>query len=576
MSDRFAGLIRELRHRRVFRVAAAYLAMGLGVIYAGDAVLPRLGFDGAQTVLTVLVTLGFPLALALAWAFDVTPEGMERTRPAAADDLKDASGAHRPSKIRSIAVLPFANMCDGPESEYLSDGIAEEIINVLVNRSDLRVTARTSSFAFKGREDDVRLIGAKLGVGAVLEGSVRRSGSRLRITTQLIDVADGFHLWSERFDSEMTEVFAVQDEIAASVVRRLSIGTVTSQSGTQRSRPADMAAYDAYLRGRFHWNHHTPQGYAQALACYEEAVLLEPDYAAAHAGMAACWFWMGFIGSRLPDAVYPKAKADAERALTLDPSLAEAHAYRASVAMVYEWDWQKAEEGLRKAVALDPGSTTVRQIYTVFLFNLGWISEAEAQNLEILRIDPLWVKARQDRGSILSAAGRYEEAVREVMKALELDPHFPVAHYVLGISYLGLGRYDAAVESLEASVKYGEGASFFRASLATALAYSGRKAEAEAILAAMMASKPRDYVPAVLFSWIHIALGDFDTAFGCLEEALAERSAMLLSAPSFSFFDPVRWDPRFAQLLDRMGLTGRTRPPERELWRSPYAGAPPG
>lgn len=559
-------VLRRLVPGRVLRVALLYGGTAWVIFQVVDGTHDNLNLPGyTPTLVLILLLAQAPIALVLAWASE--SRGAARVLPGPDEPMPVPLKA---GEIESLAVLPFANMSDNPDAEYLSDGIAEEIINVLVNRSDLRVTARTSSFAFKGKEEDVRSIGAKLGVGAVLEGSVRRSGDRLRITTQLIGVADGYHLWSERFDGEMKDVFAVQDEIAARVVQRLSGRETTTPLAAGRSRPSDMEAYDAYLRGRFHWNHHTLVGYREALACYQEALQREPDYAPVHAGMAACWFWMGFIESQPPDEVYPKAKAAAERALALDPSLAEAHAYKASVGMVYEWDWARAEEGLRRAVELDPGSTTVRQMYSVFLLNTGHVSEAAEQNLEILKLDPLWVKARQDRGSVLAQAGQYETAARELMKALELDPSFPLAHYVLGVAYLGLGRYDAAVDSFGTALRHAGGGTFFQASLGTALAYASRRDEAEGILAEMTAAKATEYVPPVLLAWIHIALGDFDEAFACLEEAWAERSSMLLSAPSFGFFDPVRSDPRFVRLLDRMGLTDFVREPERELLMSPY------
>ena len=553
--------LRQLIPGRVVRVALLYGGVAWVVFQVVDSTYDNLNLPAfTPTLVLLLLLVQAPVALILAWA----SQRDERQQPVVGSvGPRDGDGP-----IKSVAVLPFANMSGSSEGEYLSDGIAEEIINTLVNHSDLRVTSRTSSFSFKGCQDDVRSIGGKLGVGAVLEGSVKRSGERLRVTAQLVSTADGYHLWSERYDGDLRDVFGLQEESAASVAERL-VGKTGVLDPPRAELPA-IEAYDAFLRGRFHWNKHTLQDYRRAVEWLTRSVEIQPDYAPAFAGLAACYFWMGFIESLPPEDVYPKAKNAAQKALQLDPSLAEAHSHLASVNMIFDWEWESAERGFRKAIELDPQSSIARQAYCVFLVNVGRVWEGLEENAACLKVDPLWPKAHQDRGYLLLLSGQVAESAAQYERALQLDPASPLTQLGLGWPYLQMGEYDEALKVMRASVAQAGGGPLFRACLAAGLAYSSQKDEAIALLAELEAESTESYVPPVLLSWIHIALGDFDKAFLLLEKAFAERSAMLLSAPSFIYWDPVRDDPRFASLLDGMGLSAVVQHPRRDLLKSPF------
>ncbi|MHC4138133.1 MAG: tetratricopeptide repeat protein, partial [Planctomycetota bacterium] len=332
-ASKLGSFVAELKRRKVYRVAVVYSVVAFVIWQAAEIAFPSLHLpEWTLTFVVVIALIGFPIALVLAWAFEITPEGVRRTEPAGAEPAEAPASpppavAHEVER-KSIAVLPFANMSDDPENEYFSDGMTEEIINALTQLEDLRVAARTSCFAFKGKPADIGEIGAKLKVATVLEGSVRKAGTRLRITAQLVNVGDGYHLWSERYDREMEDVFAIQDEIARAIADRLQV-TLAVGAGERLVKPPtkSLEAYDLYLKGRYFVNRIVEvagEGPRKGIDFFEQALALDPGYALAHAGIADAYSFLGSTVLR-PKEALPKAREAAMRALELDDTLAETH-----------------------------------------------------------------------------------------------------------------------------------------------------------------------------------------------------------------------------------------------------------
>ena len=469
------------------------------------------------------------------------------------------------SDSRSVAVLPLQNIGGDPENEFFSDGLTEDIIAHLSHVEELKVISRTSVMRFKDTTDGLRDIAAALNVDTVLEGSVRRAGDRLRVVVQLIDARSDQHLWAETFDRDLEDVFAIQSEIALNVAGALRATLGTGEEARTKRHSSDLEAYDAYLHGAFHWNKHTFDCYHLALRSFERAIELDPAYARAHAGIASCYFWLGFLESMRPSEAYPKVKASASRALAIDDTIAEAHTYLGSALMTYEWDWAAAELEFKRGTELDPNSVVARQGYAVYLLNQGRTQEALDQTTAALAVDSLWVKGYQDMGFILTLEGKYAEAIDQFEKAMELDPGFPTTHVCLGYALVHMRRFKEAIAAFKKSVEAAGGGPFFKASLAFALGFSGQREAAQTILGELVAQREETYVQAALIAWIHIGLGAYDAAFDWLDRAFEEHSALLISVPSFGYWDPIRSDERFTQLMDRMGLAARARLPGREL-----------
>ena len=352
--------------------------------------------------------------------------------------------------VPSIAVLPFANMSADPEQEYFCDGMTEELINALTKVDDLRVVARTSAFQFKGQALDLREVGRKLGVTTVLEGSVRKAGNRLRVTAQLIGVADGYHLWSERYDRQMEDVFAIQDDVSQAIVDVLRVKLLpTSATPVAERHTEDVEAYQLYLQGRHHWHKHTEEGYARSLDCFTKAIARDARYPQPYVGLANLYLWTGFLGSLSASEAYPKAKEAALRALELDETIGDAHSALGFVLTQYEWDRTGAEAAFKRAIELAPHSIDALQSYSVYLMNLGPIDEAVDLIKREIELDPLFAKAHQDLGYAYYVARRFGEAEARLRATIDLDPYFPTTYLVLGFVYVAQGRIDQAVATLE-------------------------------------------------------------------------------------------------------------------------------
>ncbi len=467
----------------------------------------------------------------------------------------------------SIAVLPFLNMSADPENEYFSDGLAEELINALTKIRDLRVVARTSSFAFKGEKTDIREVGAKLNVKTLLEGSVRKAGRRLRITAQLINVADGYHLWSERFDREMEDIFAIQDEIAERIVEKLKKELLPPEGSVRRRRPLNIESYDQYLRGRYYASKFLID---TAIEHYEQAIALDPDCAPAHASLAEAYVLLSTGFDVLPSReAMPKAREAAQKALQIDPTLAEAHVSLGMVATCYDWDRSAAMKHFQKAIALNPNSAAAYQwMEMLWTYLEGDLDQAQAAIERAQELDPMNLLIKTRVGFIYIFRREYSRAVKFFQNLLELESNLPLAYLGLMESY---GRWGMLNESLAAGEKMIEllGPSrVTRAHLAVLGFYSaqaGKKTRARQLLDELQNRAKTGYASNFWMAVIHHGLGERDRAFQLFNKCLEERDGSMFYIIAFPSFDTD--DPRFETLLRKMNLENLL---ETKPWLSKY------
>lgn len=546
--------VAELKQRKVIRFSIVYALVGWGIIQAAGTVFPPLNIPSwAISLVIVLVALGFPIGLVLSWSFDITPQGVMRAphrtkavkrRTTSARDISD-------DKPQSIAVLPFVNMSGEDENEYFADGMTEEILNALVKVRGLQVASRTSSFAFKGKEIDIREVGERLSAASVLEGSVRKSGSRLRITAQLIDVATGFHLWSEAYDRELSDVFAIQDEIARAIVEALKLqlaGTVETPLVTAATTEVD--AYTKYLKGRFFFNKLSELDLRRSLELYQAALDIDPRYAHAYAGIADSWMnladdWVS------PHDAYPKARHAARQALELNSELAEAHTALGKVLGWYDWDFNAAELALRRAVAANPKYADAHWGLGSILPANGRMDEALSAMRDALALDPLSALFSGWVARMLVYLRRYDEAIAQCQHAGELDIHYPRVYLWMGHAYMGKQEYDKALDAYQKSV---HGIGYHNTFVVQPLVQLGRRDEAVEMLHVIERDAERLYIRNEALAAGFAAVGEMDKAFMYLARAVDARSAGLIYLNVDPVYDPLRSDARFAGVIAQVGV----------------------
>jgi serine/threonine protein kinase/tetratricopeptide (TPR) repeat protein len=457
---------------------------------------------------------------------------------------------------RAIAVLPFVNSSADPENEYFSDGMTDELINALTKVEGLRVASRTSVFALKNLREDVRAIGARLDVSAVLEGNVRKAGNRIRITVQLTSVEDGRTLWSERYDREMADVFAIQDEIAGTIVRTLR-STLLGELGDPMPvrYTANVRAYSLYLKGRFWWNRRSQAAIKEGIKFFEQAIQEDPGYALAYSGLADSYALdLDYRGAPVTEGM-ERARAEARKAIALDETLAEAHTSLGWVIFIYDWDWAAAEGEFSRAIELNPRYSTARQWYSWFLVAMGRFDEALAEGRAAIELDPLSVSIRRSMGWLQYYARDFGSALENLRRALAMNPTAEETHRLLGLVYTQQGRYDEAAASFREAVANSESDMLSYAGLGRVAALRGRQDEARAILKELEERRRVRYVSPVAMAMIQVALGDVEASFDLLENAHADRRGWLAYLKIEPVLDPLRADPRFQRLLERMRLT---------------------
>jgi len=567
---------RELRSRKVAQFGVAYVAGAWGFLQGLGYVSVTFGWPAQiQQVVTLLLLIGLPMVLVLAWYHgDRGQQRMSapeltiitllfvlgggifwlRDRGDETRVIAERTSVARPTVAttdKSIAVLPFVDMSQGKDQEYFSDGLTEELLNLLARIPELRVIGRTSSFQFKGRNEDLRVIAEKLGVANLLEGSVRKSRNKVRITAQLINAANGSHLWSDTYDRDLDDIFAVQDEIAAAVVAALKLQLLPDHKvSSARYRTANPAAHTQYLLGRQFFNRTNSDDFRRAIAAYREAIELDPDYAAAYAGLAVAENELSHDpGNTLENvlAAQQRALAAADRAIAIDPLLSEGYAARGFLRFTINWDWAGAEADLSRAFALDPGSYRTYTCYACFLASLGRLPEALAINKKATELDPLSADTWFRRSTQLNAAGRLPEARKAAMRALEISPEHGFAWFNLGVTSLLESDPKAALAEFHKASKGRRGAG-----VAMAEHDLGHDKQSQDALDALVATYA--LTNAYQIAEVHAWRGERDEAFNWLERAYTQHDGTLVQIKFDPLFAKLRADPRFSAMLTKMGL----------------------
>jgi serine/threonine-protein kinase len=465
--------------------------------------------------------------------------------------------AHAASAKKSIAVLPFEDLSQAKNNEYLCDGISETLINALTNIEGLWVPARTSAFFFKGKTQDIREIGQKLGVDNVLEGSVQVAGDNLRVTARISNVQDGRQVWSEIYNRKMADMFAIQDDIAKAIVTALKINLLGEKGAPLvKNYTENLEAYSLYLQGRNFWNKRGEEDLTKAIEYFEKAIEKDPTYALAYAGLADAYTVLGNNGIWAPEKAFPKAKAAALKALDIDNKLPEAHASLAIIMEDYDWNFVGAEQEFKLAIELNPGYATAHHWYAYFMSNLGRHEEASREIKIARELDPLAPRIAANVGLLLYFARRYDQALKELNKALEADPNHGVTYTYLGWVYEAMGKYEEAIKSYVRRIELeGRSKDLNDGGIASCYALMGKREEAWKILNNIIGYSKENYVSPVFIAAVFAALGEKEQVFVWLEKAFRERNADLITyLKNHHGFDPVRSDPRFINLLRRIGF----------------------
>ena len=582
-----AGFFAELKRRNVFRVAIAYVVVAWILLQISDVLFPALALPewGIRLVAALLI-LGFPLAIFFAWAFELTPEGLKREHEVVRDqsithetgrkldfivigvlvialalfvvdkfvwqpknDADTAAvGVIAESEKKSIAVLPFANMSDDPANEYFSDGISEELLNLLAKVPELRVIGRTSSFQFKNKNEDLRVIGEKLGVAHILEGSVRKSGNTVRVTAQLISTSNGSHLWSDTFDRDLDDVFAVQDEIARSVVNALKV-KLLGQAMPERQPPRVTEAYDLYLRGKYFYERLGTGDVAKAQDYYDRALELDPQLALAWDGRGAVYVRQMLNGVLSFDQGRAVAKEAVERALELDPMLADAHYHVGFQRMFLDWDWSGAEAGFTRTLAIEPNHAGAMSGAGLLAIALGRTEAAIDYQKRSILIDPLRSASQHNLGFIYYQSGQYRLAEAAFRNALEMSGGtYTRGNHYLSLILLAQGELDAALAESQREI----GDQWRLVSTIVISHALGLHAESDAALDELIA-KFAD-TAAYIIADAHAYRGEIDETFEWLERAYVQRDALLTWVSLDPLLKNVKSDAQFDALLEKLNL----------------------
>jgi eukaryotic-like serine/threonine-protein kinase len=454
--------------------------------------------------------------------------------------------------IRSLAVLPLENLSRDPEQEYFADGMTEALISNLARIRALRVISRTSVMRFKGTRKSLPEIGRELNVDGIIEGSVLRSGDRVRITAQLVAASSDAHLWAQDYERDARDVLSLQGEVARAIAKEIRVAvSPQEQAQLAKSHPVDPEAHRLYLLGRYWWNKRNPEGFQKALEYFDQAVAKDPGFAAAYAGLSDTYTNMGFYHVLRPREAFPKARAAAVKALELDDSLAEAHASLGNIDLNYDRNWAAAEKSFQTSIQLNPGYPSAHQWYSLLLSAQGRLDEAAAEIRRAQELDPLSLIIDQNIGLQLYYARRYDDAIQQYRRILEMDPGFRITRLMLLYAYAELGMFrEAIAEGKKASA----GDLQNRAALAYVHARAGDRAQAFRLLEDLTASYGLDDIPPQSIAIVYTGLGEKDEAFAWLNKAYDERTPFALFLKPSPYYDPLRSDPRFAELLRRVGL----------------------
>jgi TolB-like protein/Tfp pilus assembly protein PilF len=551
------SLYSELKRRNVFKVTIAYIIAAWLTMQVGDIVLGNISAPGwVFQVLLLFLFLGFPFAVILAWAFELTPTGLKRENEAARsgplvesvtppETTTAEADRLKPGQIdNTIAVLPFVNMSSDSEQEYFSDGLSEELLNLLTKISELRVAARTSSFSYKDKDVKVAQIGEELNVAHVLEGSVRKSGNRVRITAQLIHVEDGYHLWSETFDRALDDVFAIQDEIAAEVVTQLK---VTLVAAAPKVKETDPEAYNLFLQARHLARQGATQAFEQSIALFQQALAVAPNYVAAWAGLAAVYCDQTDRGLRPAREGYALARSSADKALAIDPEYAKAHARKGLITIINDHDLAAAAQHLERAMKLDPMDLDILADAAFLAGDLGRLDEAVALLEYVVAHDPVNPRSHRRLAVSYLTAGRQDDAIASFRTAMALSPGQLGVGQMMGIALLMKGEHEAALEAMEKE----PGGGWRQIGLSMAYHALGRVNESDAMLE--WAISTIEEVASYNIAFVLAFRGETDRAFEWLEKAVHYNDPGLSQITSAPMFANIHSDPRWLPFLEKLG-----------------------
>jgi len=585
------SLFAELKRRNVFRAAAFYAASAWLLVQIATQVFPF--FHIAEWVvrwIVVATAIGFPFAMVFSWFYEWTTHGLQRESEVAPNEsLTRESGKkldrwiiailalavvllltnqfvlHRDEKpadiapvaeisAKSIAVLPFDNLSRDPDNAYFAEGVQDEILTRLAKVADLKVISRTSTQRFKSAPADLREIAKQLGVTHILEGSVQKAGDSVRVNVQLINALTDVHLWADTYDRKLTDIFAIESEIAKNVTENLKARLNDRAEEVLAARPTENPeAHELYLKGRYFWNRRSTASLRKAGDYFQKAIDLDPKYALAYAGLADVHSLVPVYAGTAPQDDVPKALAAARKAVELDDRLAESHTSLGN-ALVSSVQLKAAEAEFRRALELNPNYATAHQWLAECLFGQGRFSESLAENERAHELDPLSLIINASYASSLAGAGRYEEAVQQARKTLDLDPELVPGHEILGQIYEDEGKLNEAIIEYGKANELGPTPSNF-AMLAHAYAKTGRMGETRKILDKLTDLSAQQYVGAYPLAVVHLALGEKDEALRLLEQSFVERDILLQglygSIKIDKRLDPLRHDPRFQKLVER-------------------------
>jgi adenylate cyclase len=575
MSNGVKSFFLNLRKKRIIEILAAFIGGGWLLIEVVERLLVSHYHFPERTIDITVVTLIAALICTLLWRWF---SGREAPRKFKLElmliplvvliailldinlllHLKTPESEAIPASKwkNSIAVLPFVDMSPQKDQEYFCDGVTEELINRLSNIKELKVPARTSAFFFKGKPQDIQEIGQKLRVQKVLEGSVRKAGNELRITAQLINIADGYHLWSETYDRELQDIFAVQDEISLQIIDQLKIqllGGVRERVVKRYTENAE--AYDSYMRGMWLWNNKmTEEDYKKALFHFDRAIEMDPDFSLAYVGWAGIHTDLSLIHFVIAEEAIPKAKKALEHALKIDPKLPEALAWSGAIKYRYDYDWPGAEFDIKKALELNPNYGLAHLILAEHLLSRGYIDKAIEEASACLEHDPLSLYTQVGCANILFQAERYDDALKRCQKSLELDPQYPSALAWLGRCYVQKSLFQEAISALQKAVAFSGNNTEFLCYLAYAYVVSGNLEKAHEIVGELDKLSKHIYVSKYHLAPVQAAMGDKDKAFESLESAYKERDGDLIWLKTDPRFVVLRSDPRYEMMLKKIGL----------------------
>lgn len=532
---------------------AAIVLIGLADDVAGPFNLP----EGTQRMVIIAAIIGFPLTIIFSWIFDITPEGIERTRSMEQSMGKDTHLSDYPSNFKgSVAVLPFRDMSPNKDQEYFCEGISEEIINALARVESLKVIARTSAFAFKDQSIDIREIGQKLQVGNILEGSLRKDGERLRITAQLIRVEDGFHLWSEVYDRDLKDVFKIQEEIALEITKKLNIKILGKEKeAIEKSYTVDLEAYDLHLKGLYIWQKMTPEANKKAVEYYEASIQKDPRFALGYSILAGNYLFTVYAGFSPPMYAIPRSKELTLKAIELDDAVTVAYANLAVITMYYDWNWEAGEKIMLKGLRLIPNSGWDHWYYSGILQAINRYEKAIIEAKRALELDPFNVFINIEFGNLLFFARKYDLALEKLLWACDMYPDNFLAYLHLGEVYRSKEMVPDAIESYEKAVQFSGGVPLAVSRLAWVYQEAGRSREAEELIKQLEQRREMEYVPCTCLVPYFILKKDYDQAHHWLSKACDERDFFLsncISYPVDAYKIPD--EPRFKALIKKTGL----------------------